>query len=118
MTTVTLCESCAETDIVTPATTRSTNQDWNGYALCQECADEYDSRPGGTMSELSPTLQTLKARTCPKCDHEFPSVGAAIVHYRKCCHEPGHISCSKCNPRLRRLARVAARFIAEDHESR
>jgi hypothetical protein len=27
------------------ATTRSTNPDWSGYDLCDECAEYYDSEP-------------------------------------------------------------------------
>ena len=39
------CESCAATgEHGVPATTHSTNPDWSGYNLCQECANEYDSR--------------------------------------------------------------------------
>lgn len=38
------CESCAETGIQTVATTKSINPDFAGYALCEDCAAEYDSR--------------------------------------------------------------------------
>jgi len=39
------CESCAATgEHGVPATTHSTNPDWSGYNLCQECANEYNSR--------------------------------------------------------------------------
>jgi len=27
-----------------PATTHSTNPDWSGYELCEECANEYNKR--------------------------------------------------------------------------
>jgi len=39
------CESCAATgEHGVPATTHSTNPDWSGYNLCQQCANEYDGR--------------------------------------------------------------------------
>jgi len=39
------CESCAEGGIETEATTYSSNPEWSGYELCEECAGEYNSRP-------------------------------------------------------------------------
>lgn len=41
------CESCLASDprVEREATTRSTNPDWAGYPLCDECAAEYNSRP-------------------------------------------------------------------------
>jgi superfamily II helicase len=39
-----LCESCLVASIKTPATTHSTNPDWAGYELCEECAQEYNNR--------------------------------------------------------------------------
>jgi len=44
------CDSCRETGIHTPATGHSTNPDWSGYDLCDECRAEYDSRPYEHMS--------------------------------------------------------------------
>ena len=41
----TACESCAVAGVDRPATTHSTNPDWSGYDLCDECAAEYDQRP-------------------------------------------------------------------------
>ena len=39
-----LCDSCLESGQETEATTKSTNPDYSGYDLCDECAAEYDSR--------------------------------------------------------------------------
>jgi hypothetical protein len=39
-----LCESCEEGAIMRLATTKSRNPEFGGYALCAECAAEYDSR--------------------------------------------------------------------------
>lgn len=39
------CDSCLEAGIHTPATTHSTNPEWSGYDLCEECAEEYNQRP-------------------------------------------------------------------------
>jgi len=39
-----LCESCAEDGFDNLATTRSTNPDWAGYDLCDDCAADYDER--------------------------------------------------------------------------
>ena len=36
------CQSCLESGIHTPATTHSTNPDYAGYDLCEECAAEYN----------------------------------------------------------------------------
>ena len=36
-----MCELCNEAE----AATRSTNQDWSGYHLCESCAKECDERP-------------------------------------------------------------------------
>ncbi len=41
---ITLCESCLGANISTPATAHSTNPDWEGYDLCDECQKEYDNR--------------------------------------------------------------------------
>ena len=38
------CESCLVAGEHTPATTHSINPKFSGYALCAQCADEYDSR--------------------------------------------------------------------------
>ena len=39
------CDSHAESgEHGVPATTRSTNPDFNGYNLCAECAEEYNGR--------------------------------------------------------------------------
>ncbi len=38
------CESCLENSEHKPATTKSVNPEFSGYALCAECAAEYDSR--------------------------------------------------------------------------
>jgi len=39
------CDSHAESgEHGVPATTKSGNPDWSGYDLCDECADEYNSR--------------------------------------------------------------------------
>lgn len=38
------CESCLVAGEHTPATTRSINPEFSGYALCAQCANEYDSR--------------------------------------------------------------------------
>jgi hypothetical protein len=39
------CESCAEGgQHGVPATCHSSNPDWSGYDLCDECRAEYDSR--------------------------------------------------------------------------
>ena len=42
---MTLCESCIIGGIEREATTKSTNPGFAGYALCDECATEYNSRP-------------------------------------------------------------------------
>ena len=39
------CQSCDVAGIKREATTHSTNPDWSGYDLCEECAAEYDKRP-------------------------------------------------------------------------
>lgn len=39
-----MCESCLVAGEHVPATTRSANPDWSGYALCEECAAEYNQR--------------------------------------------------------------------------
>lgn len=40
------CESCAEGGFYgVPAVGHSSNPEWSGYNLCQECIDEYDRRP-------------------------------------------------------------------------
>jgi hypothetical protein len=57
------CESCLEGGQHTPATTRSTNPDYAGYALCHECADEYDRR---TAKRGERTMAT-----CPRCNATF-----------------------------------------------
>ena len=37
-----------------PATTHSTNPDWAGYMLCEECAAEYNARgPLGQRREMT-----------------------------------------------------------------
>jgi hypothetical protein len=43
----TQCESCVAVDSHTSvaATTHSSNTDWSGYQLCDECAAHYDSVP-------------------------------------------------------------------------
>ena len=38
------CASCAVAGIAAPATTSSSNPEWSGYALCADCAAEYDAR--------------------------------------------------------------------------
>lgn len=38
------CESCLVTGEHVPATGHSTNPDWSGYDLCDECIAEYNSR--------------------------------------------------------------------------
>ena len=38
------CESCLVAGKHVPATTRSVNPEFCGYALCSECAEEYDGR--------------------------------------------------------------------------
>ena len=38
------CEAHLEAGMHVPATTHSTNPDWCGYELCEECAAEYDGR--------------------------------------------------------------------------
>jgi superfamily II helicase len=38
------CDSCLEAGEHTAATTHSSNSDWDGYNLCDECAAEYDKR--------------------------------------------------------------------------
>lgn len=40
------CESCLIDGLHVPATTRSSNPNWEGYNLCEACAAEYDSRIG------------------------------------------------------------------------
>ncbi len=46
------CESCAEGgQHGVPAVGHSRNPDWSGYNLCQECIDEYDSRPSINKAE-------------------------------------------------------------------
>ena len=41
----TYCESCRVIGEWTEATTKSSNPDWSGYNLCEECAAEYNQRP-------------------------------------------------------------------------
>lgn len=38
------CESCIVAGIHTPATGHSTNPDWSGYNLCDQCQQEYNNR--------------------------------------------------------------------------
>jgi len=38
------CASCDAAGLDVEATTASVNPDWSGYALCAECAAEYDAR--------------------------------------------------------------------------
>lgn len=38
------CESHLVNGERVPATTHSTNPNWSGYDLCEECAREYDNR--------------------------------------------------------------------------
>lgn len=54
-----LCESCNEQE----ATTKSTNPDWSGYALCDECAAEYDARP--PVGIVQPMRERIMI--CPHC---------------------------------------------------
>ena len=45
MQTTELCESCASgLSLEVPATTHSVNPDYSEYALCDDCATEYDNR--------------------------------------------------------------------------
>lgn len=39
------CESCAVAGEHVAANTTSTNPEWSGYNLCEECAQEYNGRP-------------------------------------------------------------------------
>ncbi len=49
------CESCAEGGLETSATGHSTNPDWSGYDLCDDCIAEYNGRaPINFAGTLSP----------------------------------------------------------------
>ena len=39
------CDGCLFKKIHRPATTKSTNPDFAGWELCEECADELNERP-------------------------------------------------------------------------
>ncbi len=38
------CDVCLDEKIHKPATTKSTNPDFAGYELCEECAEKLDKR--------------------------------------------------------------------------
>ncbi len=77
------CESCAaeSSGVRTPATTRSTNPDYAGLALCAECADEYDSRPswggGATTDEMA--REERASDVMVSCDTSIPPWKAGRV---------------------------------------
>lgn len=59
MTRLVECESCAENGTHgVPATGHSTNPEWSGYNLCDECQAEYNGR--------DPVNQAQKP-LCPDC---------------------------------------------------
>ena len=57
------CESCLEGGLHTAATTQSTHPDWSGYALCADCAAEYDARPRPDDTEED--LRTRRPQRLP-----------------------------------------------------
>lgn len=61
------CESCEAQS----ATTRSANPDWGGYALCADCAAEYDNRARLLAEEHR--AHTYPVRQCPGCDRDYPA---------------------------------------------
>lgn len=54
------CESCAAAgQHGIPAVGHSTNPNWSGYWLCQECIDEYNSRAGEGLFTNEPDSPTV-----------------------------------------------------------
>jgi hypothetical protein len=39
------CDACWDRKIHKPATTKSTNPDYAGYELCEECAEKFNKQP-------------------------------------------------------------------------
>lgn len=70
------CDACAQDGGHVPATGHSSNPQWSGYELCDECIEHYDAEPR--------TLSAVSRLPWSATNHTDP-MGQAIDTIRKSC---------------------------------